>query len=233
MPPSGPMDATALRIANLIVGNAQGDAALEMTVTGATLRFACDAVVALTGAAMQASVDGIPVESWKPVSIKAGAVLKLGRIEGGGQRSYLAVQGSFDLPQYMGSRATFTLGQFGGHGGRALRVGDVLRLTQSRGDISRCREPGHGAVMRYGARWNIRVLPGPHAAPDFFTSGDIDMFFATDWEVHYNSSRTGVRLIGQSRNGRVGRWRGRAASFEHPTTMPTRRAPSTSPATCR
>ncbi len=196
VPPSGPMDAQAFRIANRIVGNPEGAAALEMTATGATLRFACDALIALTGARMQASIDGDSIDFWKPVQITAGSVLKLGAVEGGGQRSYLSVQGSFDLPQYMGSRATFTLGKFGGHGGRALRVGDVLRLTQSAGDAGRTRIPDSGIVPHYSAQWHIRVLHGPHAAPDFFTTEDIATFFATDWEVHYNSSRTGVRLLG-------------------------------------
>ncbi len=123
VPPSGPMDALALRLANRVVGNEEGAAALEMTVTGATLRFEADAVIALTGARMEATLDGAAVEFWEPVSVSRGAVLALGRIKGAGQRTYLAVRGSFDLPEYLGSRATFTLGQFGGHGGRALRTG--------------------------------------------------------------------------------------------------------------
>jgi urea carboxylase len=196
VPPSGPMDAYALRIGNRIVGNTEGAAALEMTATGATLRFTCNALIALTGARMQAQVDGEPIDFWKPVQIAAGSVLKLGAIEGAGQRSYLSVQGSFDLPQYMGSRATFTLGQFGGHGGRALRAGDVLRLMQCAGDPGRSRQPQRGVAPDYDTQWHIRVLHGPHSAPDFFTAADIATFFATDWEVHYNSSRTGVRLLG-------------------------------------
>ncbi len=196
VPPSGPMDALAFRIANRIVGNPEGTAALEMTATGATLRFSVATLIALTGARMQASIDGVAIDFWKPVPVAAGSVLKMGAIAGSGQRSYLAAQGGFDLPEYMGSRATFTLGHFGGHGGRALRVGDVLRLMQSCGDPGRTREPGPGTVPQYDSLWNIRVLHGPHAAPDFFTPTDIETFFATDWEVHYNSSRTGVRLNG-------------------------------------
>jgi urea carboxylase len=196
VPPSGPMDAYALRIGNRIIGNPEGAAALEMTATGATLRFTCDALIALTGASMQARVDGEAIEFWKPVQITAGSVLALGPVEGGGQRSYLAVQGSFDLPDYMGSRSTFTLGKFGGHGGRALRVGDVLRLTRTACDASRARQPDSGLIPRYDTLWHIRVVHGPHSAPDFFTAEDIATFLATDWEVHYNSSRTGVRLLG-------------------------------------
>jgi urea carboxylase len=196
VPPSGPMDAYAFRIANGLAGNPEGSAALEMTATGATLRFTCDAVIALTGARMQASIDGNAIGFWKATSVAAGSVLKLGTVDGGGQRCYLAVQGSFDLPHYMKSRATFTLGRFGGHGGRALRTGDVLRLTQGSGDARTHRELQPGLIPRYDSPWTIRVLHGPHGAPDFFTDGDVATFFATDWEVHYNSSRTGIRLIG-------------------------------------
>jgi urea carboxylase len=196
VPPSGPMDALAFRIGNRIAGNPEGAAALEMTATGATLRFSGAALIALTGARMKASIDGVAIDFWKPLRVAAGSVLKVGAIEGSGQRSYLAVQGGFDVPEYMGSCATFTLGHFGGHGGRALRAGDVLRLKQFTGDLQCTREPEAGIVPQYDSLWNIRVLHGPHAAPDFFTSADIETFFATDWEVHYNSSRTGVRLNG-------------------------------------
>jgi len=94
----------------------------------------------------------------------------------------------------MGSRATFTLGRIGGHGGRVLRPGDVLHLgREPAGETGALPEQ---AVPQYGHQWRLRVLYGPHGAPDFFTRGDIETFFDTDWEVHYNSSRTGVRLIG-------------------------------------
>ncbi|HTQ36210.1 MAG TPA: 5-oxoprolinase/urea amidolyase family protein [Steroidobacteraceae bacterium] len=196
VPPSGPMDERAFRLANRMLGNDAGEAALEMTATGATLRFACGALVALTGAAMPASLDGAPVAFWEPVRVAAGSVLKLGAIQGAGQRSYLAVQGGFDLPMYLGSRATFTLGGFGGHGGRALRAGDVLRMKRAGCEPARAGALPQRERPVYGSPWIIRVRHGPHGAPDFFTAEDIESFFATDWEVHYNSSRTGVRLIG-------------------------------------
>jgi urea carboxylase len=196
VPPSGPMDAYAFRVANRLVGNAQGSAALEMTATGAILRFTRDAIIALTGARMLASIDGDAIAFWRPIAVPAGSLLKLGAIEGGGQRSYLAVQGGLDVPRYMGSRATFTLGRFGGHGGRALRTGDVLRLAQVPVDASSGQSLPRDLIPRYDAIWDIHVLHGPHGAPDFFTDEDIATFFETRWEVHYNSSRTGVRLIG-------------------------------------
>jgi urea carboxylase len=196
VPPSGPMDQLSLRLANRAVGNAEETAALEFAVTGPTLSFNADTVIALTGAHMPATLDGETVAYWQAVAVKAGSTLKLGGIQGPGNRSYLAVQGGFDVPDYMGSKSTFTLGQFGGHGGRILQAGDVLRLNQSAKPDGSCTTVPPQLVPKYAHHWNVKVMYGPHGAPDFFTDEDIETFFATDWEVHYNSSRTGVRLIG-------------------------------------
>lgn len=196
VPPSGPMDHLAFRLANRVLGNPEGMAALELTVAGPTLKFNADTVIALAGAHMKALLNGDEIPYWEPVAVTAGSTLKLRGIQGAGNRTYLAVKGGFDVPDYMGSKSTFTLGQFGGHGGRTLRVGDVLRLqAPARSDAGWQAVPDT-LIPHYADHWDIRVLYGPHGAPDFFTDDDIETFFATDWEVHYNSSRTGVRLIG-------------------------------------
>lgn len=195
VPPSGPMDALAFRLGNQLVGNAADAAGLELTVSGPTLRFNTGAVIALTGAAMAAELDGAPLSFWCSHVVKAGSVLRIGAVQGGGCRSYLAVAGGFDVPDYLGSKSTFTLGQFGGHGGRTLRTGDVLHLAVESAPRAKRSLPAN-LLPSYGNQWEIGVLYGPHGAPDFFTPSDIETFFATDWEVHYNSSRTGVRLIG-------------------------------------
>ncbi|QIT54239.1 urea carboxylase [Aquisalimonas sp. 2447] len=194
VPPSGPMDMLAFRMGNRIVGNDEGAAGLELTVTGPSLRFNTDAVIALTGAAMRAKLDGEPLTFWRPVMVTAGQTLKLGPVQGAGTRAYLLVAGGIDVPLHMGSRATFTLGQMGGHGARALQPGDVLHIGDT--DTVDAVTPKEGAVPEYGNHWNIRTVYGPHGAPDFFTQRDVDTFFGTDWEIHYNSSRTGVRLVG-------------------------------------
>jgi urea carboxylase len=195
VPPSGPMDALALRLANRLLGNAQGVAGLECTAAGPTLKFHCDSVIALGGAPVDASLDGKPLEMWASHKVKAGAVLKIGRIAGPGLRAYLAVAGGFDVPAYLGASATFTLGRFGGHSGRTLRVGDMLHPAAGKLPPAGTRLP-KALLPAYTNHWQIAVLYGPHGAPDFFMEEDIGTFFATDWEVHYNSSRTGVRLIG-------------------------------------
>jgi urea carboxylase len=194
VPPSGPMDALSMRLANRLAGNAEGAAALELTAAGPTLRFNCDCVIALAGAAMTAQLEGEPIAFWRTHAVKAGAVLRLGRVQGAGIRAYLALRGGFRVPDYLGSKSTFTLGRFGGHGGRTLRAGDVLHVHAS-GTTDIVELPPALRVPLCHA-WEIGVLYGPHGAPDFFTDDDVAEFFSTAWEAHYNSSRTGVRLIG-------------------------------------
>jgi urea carboxylase len=204
VPPSGAMDTLALRYANRLVGNPESAATLEFTINGATLRFNVDTIICLTGATMQAELDGHPIDNWTAVQVNKGSTLQMKAIAGHGLRSYLAVQNGFDVPDYLGSKSTFTLGKFGGHCGRILRIGDVLKLNppsnrtiDTIGDTAPTllRLP-QSLIPEYPQHWEIAVLYGPHGAPDFFTDDDIDMFFASNWEVHYNSARTGIRLIG-------------------------------------
>ncbi|MEJ3405194.1 urea carboxylase [Rathayibacter sp. YIM 133350] len=208
VPPSGPMDAASLTEANLAVGNPAGAPGLEITATGPTLRFSSPVLLALTGAPVSATLDGVEVPLWEPVEAPAGSTLVIGTIAGPGLRSYLAVRGGLDVPLYLGSASTFTLGGFGGHGGRALLPGDVLRPGSSDSDAE---HPAFPAGTRLGlvggatphdrrpaltSTWQVGVTEGPHAAPDFFTRADMDAFYGADYEVHYNSARTGVRLLG-------------------------------------
>ena len=195
VPPSGPMDDLSFRLANRAVGNESGAAALEITLTGPVLRFNTDALICLTGAAMTADIDGEAVNFWTPIQVRAGQSLRIGALVGAGCRAYLGIRGGLDVPRYLGSRSTFTLGKFGGHGGRALLAGDVLHVADEVSHLgpTPIPEPARPVIED---TWELGVLYGPHGAPDFFTVADIDAFFAATWEVHYNSSRTGVRLLG-------------------------------------
>ncbi len=196
VPPSGPMDDLAFRLANRVVGNVAGAPALELTVSGPTLEFATDTVVALAGARLEATLDGEAIEYHRPINVRRGQTLKVGAAKGAGCRAYLAVRHGFSVPEYLGSRSTFTLGNFGGHGGRALRKGDVLHIARE-GNVDAEPAPLDPALVpELTSEWHLGVIYGPHGAPDFFTDGDIATFFDTSWEVHYNSARTGVRLIG-------------------------------------
>jgi len=222
VPPSGPFDPVSFAEANLAVGNPRGAPALEVTGGGLRLRFSTAATVCVTGAPVSLTVTGpllaagdagpspgagdagaYPAEVetewemalWEPATVPAGATLTLGVATGPGLRTYLAVRGGLDVPDYLGSASTFTLGGFGGHGGRALLAGDVLRP----GPAPAAPPGGPTPAARRAAlthHWQIGVTEGPHAAPEFFTRADIDTLYATDYEVHHNSARTGVRLIG-------------------------------------
>jgi urea carboxylase len=196
VPPSGPMDARAFRLANRLLDNPEDAAGLEMMMSGPTLRFNAATEIALAGADMQAELNGLRVPRWTAIPIESGDVLRLRGLTGPGARAYLAVRGGLAVPRYLGSRATFTLGHFGGHGGRALRLGDVLPLGASEAQPATGRTLPNSLTPIYTHAWEIGVIYGPHGAPDFFTEEDIAMFFATDWKVHFNSNRTGVRLIG-------------------------------------
>ena len=200
VPPSGPMDGRSFRLANRLVGNPDTAAGLELTVQGPSLRFNTAAVIALTGAHMPATLNGKPVSYHRALRVKVGQTLRLGAIDGPGLRTYLAIRHGLDVPDYLGSKATFTLGLFGGHAGRALRTGDVLRVNRSTpagvtDGAPLLRAPA-GIQPSLTREWEIGVLYGPHGAPDFFTTDDIAILFNTTYEVHYNSARTGVRLIG-------------------------------------
>ncbi|MEB0048190.1 MULTISPECIES: urea carboxylase [unclassified Pseudomonas] len=195
VPPSGPMDSRALRLGNRLLGNDEGFAALEITMSGPLLRFNCDAVVAVTGAVIPLTLNGEAVPMNTALLIPAGATLSLGTIAGAGARSYLCLRGGLQVPDYLGSKSTFTLGQFGGHGGRALRAGDVLHVPELSQRSVGAQLPVTEVAELRDVR-QIRVIYGPHGAPEYFTERYIGTFFATQWEVHFNSSRTGVRLIG-------------------------------------
>ncbi len=197
VPPSGPFDSYSFALANRLLGNEDNAAGLEITLDGPDLLFSCITSIVLGGAPVDAKLDGIAISPWQIIAIAAGQTLRIGKIIQAGARAYLCIQGGIQCPEYLGSRATFTLGQFGGHNGRALRTGDALMLADNT-DISVIEEQEITPELlpAISNQWQVRVIYGPHGAPDFFTPDDITSFFSIEWKVHYNSSRTGVRLNG-------------------------------------
>ncbi|MBO1331775.1 5-oxoprolinase/urea amidolyase family protein [Streptomyces sp. VRA16 Mangrove soil] len=193
VPPCGPMDDRSFRLGNRALGNDEGVPGLECTLQGPELRFTHATTVCVTGAPAAVSVDGAPVPQWEPVTVPPGGTLTVGAPTEQGLRTYvLFAGGGLDVPAFLGSAATFTLGGFGGHGGRALRTGDVLHggATAPGAPVPPADRPP------FTSAWTIGALEGPHAAPEFFTEEDIHDFYAADWKVHFNSARTGVRLVG-------------------------------------
>ncbi len=195
VPPSGPFDQYSFNLANRLLENPLNSAGLEITLNGPVLRFNHDTQIVLSGAMMDVHLDDAVIDFWKVVSVKSGQTLKIGKVMSAGARAYLCIKGGIQCPEYLGSRSTFTLGQFGGHAGRAIRAGDVLHLKHVIDKSAENVLPSE-LVPEIENSWVLRVVYGPHGAPDFFTDKDISNFFDADWEVHYNSSRTGVRLVG-------------------------------------
>jgi urea carboxylase len=195
VPPSGAMDDRSLRLGNRLLGNPEGAAGLECTITGPALRCASTTRVCVTGAPADVTIDGRHEPQWTVITVPAGGVLDIGSADGPGLRTYLLVEGGFDVSSYLGSAATFTLGGFGGHGGRTLRKGDVVRAGAAAGEVAASEVPPSDRPD-FVTHWRLGVTEGPHAAPEFFTREDIVELYAATWTVHFNSARTGIRLVG-------------------------------------
>lgn len=200
----GAMDVVALRIANLLVGNAEGDAALEATLTGPRLSFEEDALVAITGGALPATVEGREVPAGRPFRLPAGATLALGAATAG-CRAYVAVAGGIDLPPVLGSRSTHLRAGIGGLDGRALRRGDALPVGAP-SPLSRriaAALPPDG-VARWGtgrslrpmleAEPTVRVVRGSHFGA--LTPASAERLFDRVLRVGARSDRMGYRLEG-------------------------------------
>lgn len=207
---SGPMDARALRVANLLVGNPGGAAALEITLLGPKIRFEADHLIALTGANLSAKLDGKPVPLNRPVAVRRGCELAFGSARMG-CRAYLAVSGGFEVPAVLGSQSTYLRASLGGLEGRALRAGDVLpapgptpagkRLHQQL--LGHSSGPDWAASTWYpdpqltpvpGSNPIIRAMRGPEYA--LFTEESQQAFWQKEFTVTPNSDRMGFRLAG-------------------------------------
>jgi urea carboxylase len=196
VPPSGPIDHLSMRLANSLVGNTDGAAALEVTVKGPVLKFHTDTVVAVAGAPFVVLLNGSRIPMFQAIPVRLGDVLDVSSLDSNvGARCYIAVNGAFDVPDYLGSKSTFVNGNFGGHQGRALRSGDVVALGAASHAIAGTIVP-KALLPRYTNAWRISVLPGPMANPDFMLDSDIEMLMSTEWKVHHNSNRLGIRLMG-------------------------------------
>jgi 5-oxoprolinase (ATP-hydrolysing) subunit C len=191
--PAGPMDHLAHRAANLLVGNPASAATLEITLGNFHARLDAEATIATCGAWAPVTVDGSGVALWESHRVPAGAELTIGIAPETGFRFYLGVDGGFDVPLLFGSRATYTMGALGGLEGRALQQGDRLPLGEPGGNGAG-RRLAQGARPEYSRQWDVRVMRGPQAAPDYLTERDLETLFGRTWPVDRNSNRTGIRL---------------------------------------
>ncbi|MCT4710787.1 biotin-dependent carboxyltransferase family protein [Enterobacteriaceae bacterium H11S18] len=185
----GALDGPALRIANLLVGNEPGSAALEITLGQFTVEFTEDGWFALTGAGCHAELDGKAVWTGWRLPVKAGQQLHLKSPERG-MRSYLAVAGGLDVPLLMGSASTDLKAQVGGFEGRLLKEGDVIPAHPSKRHF---REARGIKQLQWGNR--IRALPGPEYHE--FSQTAQDSFWRLPWQLSPQSNRMGYRFMGQ------------------------------------
>jgi biotin-dependent carboxylase-like uncharacterized protein len=191
--PAGPMDSLAFRVANALVGNAPGAPALEIPLLELAVTFVKDAQVSLTGAESAiASRNGERVPLWETLSVRAGDVLHISGVDGAGFRVYLAVAGGFDVPAVYGSPTTSLVMGHGGVEGRALVRGDILK-SHDRAETPHLRMP-RDLLPRFSTTWEIELLEGPHARPDYLSEGDWQTLLTQTWRVDLNSDRVGTRL---------------------------------------
>ena len=189
--PCGAADTVSLRIANLLVGNEEYAAVLEMTLLGATLEFERNTIVAISGANCACKVGQYRIPVNTSVEVPSGAVLQCGNMTGGA-RAYVAVRGGVDVPLVMGSASTDLRGGFGGIEGRGLRAGDVIQA----GKATRS-SPKHlrtGAIDGLPHSGLNRVTRG--AQREWFSDDEYTKFLATSFTASEQSDRAGLRLKG-------------------------------------
>lgn len=206
VPPCGPMDSFSFRLGNAILGNGEKAAGLELTMRGGSYKFRAPCWFCITGANMQATLDGAPVPRYTAILARQSSILKFSGAQNG-MRAYLLVKGGFDMPLTLGSRSTFIDGKFGGLNGRALRTGDVLALFETAHNAPTGPEAnaasvqaGFGisaeAIPRFTHEWTIGVTVGPLSDDEFLLPEFFDTLTSSTYTVNYDSARTGVRLNG-------------------------------------
>jgi antagonist of KipI len=210
VPAGGAMDRQAIRVANLLVGNEECSAALEISLIGPALALERDTLFALTGGDLEASVDHMPVPTWHPVWAPRGSTLRFGRVKSG-CRVYLAVAGGLDVPRVFGSRATYLRASFGGLCGRAIKAGDLLStnapstLSERIGASLRTEKRGPsvarwsiGSTLRppYSDDVQVRLIPGAHL--DRIAASARDGLLGGTFRVSSSSDRMGYRLEGKA-----------------------------------
>lgn len=195
IPPSGAMDQFSYRVANMLVGNLDGAAALEATYVGPTLEFTDERRVAVTGGAAPITVNGEPAPTWQALAVRAGDVLEFSMLTEGA-RPYIAISGGIEVPIYLGARSTYTLTGLGGFEGRRLADGDRLPL----GLEERAHPPGVGATVPEALRPDLPAVVSLRTVIGLcsyrVTEESMRAFSETEWKVTKDADRIGYRLRG-------------------------------------
>jgi biotin-dependent carboxylase-like uncharacterized protein len=192
VPPSGALDSHAFRLGNLLLGNAESAASLEITLPGCRLQACRDTVIAITGADLGATVNGQPVPLWESLAIRRNDIIAFSRYRNG-CRAYLAVAGGIDVPQVMESRSTYLRARLGGFQGRRLGEKDTVHANKATRHEAGRKIPAE-YIPVYGARIELKVILGPQ--DDYFTEKGVRTFLASTYSVSAQSDRMGYRLEG-------------------------------------
>ena len=199
VPPCGPFDSYNFRIGNKLLGNPENASGLELTFKGGSYRFRTTMSFCITGANMHATLDGEEIGMYQVIHAAPMQILKF-RDCNVGMRTYLLIAGGLDIPKIMGSSSTFIDGKFGGHNGRALRAGDVLRVNDTCLIDSIESVPDKFRPVLTN-EWTIGVIPGPQPTSEYLRPEYLKTLTSSLYEVNFNSARTGIRL-----NGPIPQW---------------------------
>lgn len=196
MASSGAMDHVALQFANLLVGNAPGEAGLEIAGGYFEGEFTGETVIGLTGTDMKATINGQPVPTWEALRVGRGDRIQFDHFGEFGFRSYMALSGGIDVPPYLGSKSTCIFGSYGGFKGRKLQAGDELQTGTPLQDLAALagRRIKKGVIPPYERAWKIRAIPGPNAAPDYVTPEGMEYLFTHRFRIQHTSNRSAYRL---------------------------------------
>ena len=192
-PSSGPMDSWSFRLANVLVENEPGTAALECQFMGPTLKFDSNRTIAITGADMSPKVDGTPVPLWESIEVKKDQTLEMS-FATIGARSYIAFSGGINTNPWLGSRSTFHKAGVGGIEGKAIQDGQILPLSKSKVVGERKIKKTSIPVMSTNKKWSVEVVKGPN--DDWIDEKGHKMFLSSNWKLQSKSDRTGYRLEG-------------------------------------
>lgn len=190
---SGAVDPRSAAVANILAGNPDGEAVLECTVLGPQLRFDAPAVIAVTGADLGPTLDGVPVENYRALRVQAGQTLRFTGPKCG-CRAYLAVSGGLDVPEVMGSRSTYMKAKIGGWHGRKLEKGDVLPLRAPGTEPKALENRALAPEFRGRSEYTLRVVMGPQ--DNAFTPGGVSAFLSGVYTVTPEFDRMGCRMEG-------------------------------------
>lgn len=196
VPVSGVMDGFSHRVANILVGNNENDAVLEITIMGPEIEFMNDSIIAITGGNLSPNLNGNSVSMWESIHVKKGDILSFGSIKNG-CRSYISFLGGIQVEKVMGSSSTYVKAKIGGLHGESLKKGDTLKIGDLGNKIesTKYKKLPHEYMPTYSSKLEIRVVLGPQ--DDYFTQSGLDKFLSNEYKVTNECDRMGYRLEGE------------------------------------